>query len=222
MPTDQTVLPQQTEHTWMPRAVSATSHPIAQLLGTTAALAEGAGTSSSRAEPGQKCGRAEGHHSAQPGPAARGPARRPQAGTGWCSQPATISLPLQTPASVLLQPPCQAWHESPQADVPERGASTSVAGCPCVPQLCCATSAPATGEPGMGTITRCPPGCLACKEQQGRAAAAPILREQDGQTRTRCAGGCRRAPGARRSRVSSPARAAGSEVSRPRRAELFC
>lgn len=64
----------------------------------------------------EQCGRAGGPHPAQPLPAARGTAGLPQAGTGLWSQTEIVSLPLQRPAIVLLQPPCQAWQESPQAD----------------------------------------------------------------------------------------------------------
>lgn len=46
----------------------------------------------------------------------QGNGRTSQAGTTRWSQPATVSLPLQMSASVLLQPPCQAWPEPPQAD----------------------------------------------------------------------------------------------------------
>lgn len=118
MPADQTVLPQPLEQAWMPGAVNAVSCPIAQLLGTTAALAGGAGTSSCcthAAEPGNRV--AELEAITLPSPFLQPGERQDfQAGTGRWSQPATVSLPLQMPASVLLQPPCQAWQEPPQAD----------------------------------------------------------------------------------------------------------
>lgn len=172
---------------------------------------------------GEQCGRAGGHHSTQPVPAASGPAGCPQAGTSWWSQTATVSLPLQMPASVLLQPPCQAWQESPQADTSlSEGLAQAWL---CVP-VCDSSLVPPRHQP-PGT----PAQALSPAPTQGawHASAAglgsrlpPVLREQDGQQHTRCAGGCRRAPGARTSQVSSRARAVGSEVSRPRRAELFC
>lgn len=78
-------------------------------------------------------------------------------------------------------------------------------------------------RPGTGTVARSHPRVPGMQGAAGPGSGLPcVLGERDGQQHTHCAGGCRRAPGARTSRVSSPARAVGSEASRPQRAELFC
>lgn len=100
---------------------------------------------------GEQCGRAGGHHSAQPLPAARGPAGHPQAGTGWWSQTATVSLPLQMPASLLLQPPCQAWQESPQADT---SLSEGLAQAWLCAPVCDSSLVPPRHQPPGGTLAQ--------------------------------------------------------------------
>lgn len=80
-----------------------------------------------------------------------------------------------------------------------------------------------SGDPSTGTITRSHPWVPGMQGAAGPGSGLPpILGEQDRQQHTHCAGGCRWAPGAHTSRVSSPARAVGSEASQPQRAELFC
>lgn len=226
MPADQTMFPQSPEQTWMPRAINATSRPMAQFLGPTAALAGGAGTSScwtQAAELGENS--VAGLEAItlpisflQPGEHQDFPRQAPQ----W-PQPATVSLSLQMPASVLLQPPCQAWQESPQADTSlSKGQARAWL---CVP-VCDTSLVSPQHQPPVTPARALSPaptqGAWHARRSRAGQQAPPDLREQHGQQHTRCAGGCRWAPGARTSRVSSPARAVGSEVSRPRRAELFC
>lgn len=225
---DQTVLPQPPEQAWMPRAVSATSRPIAQFLGTKAALAGGTGTSSCRTHAAER-------------------SRGRTVWQGWrpslypacsCSQWTSRMSPGRHQLVVTDSHRLPAAADASQC--PATATVSSLAGVPkadtslseglaqawlCVP-VCDSSLVPPRHQP-PGT----PAQALSPAPTQGawHASAAglgsrlpPVLREQDGQQHTRCAGGCRRAPGARTSQVSSRARAVGSEVSRPRRAELFC
>lgn len=136
----------------------------------------------------------------------------------------TASLPLQTPASVLIRLPCHAPQDSPQADTsPNKGPARAWLCPPTRDSPVVPPQHQPSGDPGTGTVAHSHPWVPGMQGAAGPGSRLPpILREQDGQQHTHCVGGCRRAPGARTSRVSSPAQAVGSEASRPRRAELFC